>query len=131
MLHGFRQNARIISKALKKLTVALRPYDFKFHFAESSQSYKVGYNPEGGDVVAHSGWNEAGPHQKVWWNATDDGKLYRGCEESVKALEALWRKEGGFDGIIGFSQVCILNVFRVSFCRDIISDRTISIRVLR
>lgn len=107
VLHGFRQNARIISRALKKLTTSLRPHGVHFHFAESSQSYKVGFNPDGGDIVAHAGWSEAGPHQKVWWNATDDGKLYRGWEASVKALEALWKREGGFDGVIGFSQVCI------------------------
>ena len=68
-------NSKIISRAL-------RPYPIHFRFALSSQSYRVGFNPDtignGGDNFAiHGGWNVAGPHQKTWWNATDDGKLYR------------------------------------------------------
>ena len=39
----------------------------------------------------------------MWWNATDDGKLYRGCEGSVRALEVAWMTVGEFDGVIGFS----------------------------
>ena len=104
VLHGFRQNAHIMRRAIKPLVTRLRAGGHQFHFVESPQSYQVGFTPDGATDVVHDTWNSAGAHQKVWWNASDDGKVYAGAEKTMRFIEELWRKEGGFDGVLGFSQ---------------------------
>lgn len=92
-------------RATKKLATMLRRHGHTLHFIESQQPYKVGYNPDAKTDVVHETWNDAGAHQKVWWNASDDGKIYAGADKTLRYIDEIWRKEGGFDGILGFSQV--------------------------
>ena len=109
VLHGFRQNAHLMRQSTKKLASLLRKHGHSLHFIESPQSYKVGFSPDGKSDVIHEKWNDAGAHQKVWWNASDDGKIYAGADKTLRFIEDVWRKEGGFDGVLGFSQVCFLD----------------------
>ncbi|KZV93019.1 DUF924-domain-containing protein [Exidia glandulosa HHB12029] len=104
VLHGFRQNAHIMRRATKKLAALLRPYGHSLHFVESPQTYKLGSSPDGKTDVVHETWNDAGAHQKMWWNASDDGSVYHGADKTLRFIEDIWRKEGGFDGVLGFSQ---------------------------
>ncbi|EJD39587.1 DUF924-domain-containing protein [Auricularia subglabra TFB-10046 SS5] len=104
VLHGFRQNAHIMRRAIKKLAASLRAHGHSLHFIESPQTYKVGFSPDGKTDVVHDTWNDAGTHQKAWWNANDDGSVYAGADKTLKFIEEVWRKEGGFDGVLGFSQ---------------------------
>lgn len=39
-----------------------------------------------------------------WWNASDDGKEYRGWRDSVAYIQEFMESEGPFHGILGFSQ---------------------------
>ena len=44
-----------------------------------------------------------GPYRE-WWNASDDGLVYHGLEETLKYVNAFATREGPFHGVIGFSQ---------------------------
>lgn len=44
-----------------------------------------------------------GPYRE-WWNASDDGRVYRGLDETLEYVNAFVQREGPFDGVIGFSQ---------------------------
>ncbi|PRP89727.1 leucine-rich repeat, ribonuclease inhibitor subtype [Planoprotostelium fungivorum] len=103
VLHGFRQNSHIMTKAIKKLSNMLQR-DVKFVTVSSPQSYKVGMTPSGTTDVHHPTWDTETQHQRVWWNASADGREYVGWETSVDYLTQVFRREGPFDGCLGFSQ---------------------------
>ena len=44
-----------------------------------------------------------GPYRE-WWNASDDGLVYNGLEETLEYVNAFATREGPFHGVIGFSQ---------------------------
>lgn len=44
-----------------------------------------------------------GEHYR-WWDSSEDGSVYDGVEESLKYLEDLFKKQGPFVGVLGFSQ---------------------------
>ena len=52
--------------------------------------------------AADVGARAAPPPYLSWWNATDDGRVYRGWDESRAQLAAL-AAQGPF-GVLGFSQ---------------------------
>merc|ERR1712178_347464 len=62
-----------------------------------------------GDVVKVFGELSDDNQYYEWWRGHIVGKLDRvyehnGIEESVQMLAQLWKEEGPFDGIMGFSQ---------------------------
>ena len=44
-----------------------------------------------------------GPYLE-WWNASDDGTVYEGLEDTLAYVDDFVAREGPFDGVIGFSQ---------------------------
>ena len=44
-----------------------------------------------------------GPYRE-WWNASDDGLVYHGLEETLEYVNAFATREGPFHAVIGFSQ---------------------------
>ena len=52
------------------------------------------------------GSSATNPTLRQWFRVkqTADGIDYQGLQESIAHLQQLWSKDGGFDGIIGFSQ---------------------------
>jgi surfactin synthase thioesterase subunit len=51
--------------------------------------------------------NVQAPPHLCWWNATDDGRLYRGFAESLAVLQG-HVSDGAPFGVLGFSQGAIL-----------------------
>lgn len=50
------------------------------------------------------------PSRLVWWKTAPGVRSfnaveYEGCDQSLEELAEYWRREGPFDGMLGFSQV--------------------------
>jgi len=85
-LHGFRQNGEGLRARTRKLRQALEG------IAEITYvSSPLLADPET-------------PMQRAWWLASDDNREYTGFDASVAYLEAVFREQGPFDGVLGFSQ---------------------------
>ncbi|HTU58806.1 MAG TPA: hypothetical protein VMF89_10240 [Polyangiales bacterium] len=98
VLHGFIQNGQVLRAHLAQLFRALPPHVEAIYpdapHACSEQSVKR--------LQAFTGGEQAPPHL-CWWNATDDGSLYRGYEASLALLESQVHDGEPF-ALLGFSQ---------------------------
>ncbi|EFA79316.1 Prostaglandin-E [Heterostelium album PN500] len=104
LLHSFRQNGSILKRATTKLAAAVSDFA-TIHYANAP----LPYNPSGemrnalmnafGDLQT-----SATQHQRQWWNSTKDNKTYQHLDASIHYMAQLFKNEGPFDGIIGFSQ---------------------------
>ncbi len=98
VLHGFIQNGRVMRAHLAQLFRALPPHVEGVYpdapHACSEQSVKR--------LQALTGGEQAPPHL-CWWNATDDGSVYRGYDDSLALLKLLVRGDEPF-ALLGFSQ---------------------------
>jgi len=94
----FHDKTRALEKAIVKAfpsstlhyptgPLALRPADIPGHVPSSAQN-----GPE----------DE--PEFFAWWRRVDGGKIYKGLELGLARIAETIRKEGPFDGCIGFSQ---------------------------
>jgi len=104
LLHGFRQNATVIRDALKPLVNRMKIYPIEFITLNSPMLYTPGTTPFGDSMVTHPTWSTPNEYLRCWWNASDDGKVYRGWEASVRYVERAWLEKGGWDGVVAFSQ---------------------------
>lgn len=103
VLHGFIQNGQVLRAHLAELFRALPPhvegvYPDAPHTC-SEQSVKR--------LQALTGAEQAPPHL-CWWDASDDGSVYRGYEDSVALLESLVRGDEPF-ALLGFSQGAVFS----------------------
>lgn len=98
VLHGFIQNGQVLRAHLAELFRSLPPHVEGIYpdapHGCSEQSVKR--------LQALTGSEQAPPH-RCWWNATDDGSVYRGYEESLALLKAQVRDDEPF-ALLGFSQ---------------------------
>ncbi|RUS33130.1 hypothetical protein BC938DRAFT_472954 [Jimgerdemannia flammicorona] len=101
-LHGFRQNAHIIRRALRPLERQLEGHA-AFTYLNAPHAYTVGSTPDGVTGVEHPTWKQAMNHQRQWYSASDDGKVYGGMDVTMRYIDQAFKEER-FDGIIGFSQ---------------------------
>lgn len=119
-LHGYRQNAKTFNSKTGSFRKCVKKYaDFVYTTAPHKApplNEAEGGSQEGGD--------DDGEGQRSWWfNKSDgtfkgtnqDGPAY-GFEESLKHVEKVWREEGPFQGLLGFSQgacfaglICLLS----------------------
>ena len=102
-LHGFTQNGAVMQGALEPLAARL-PQHVQLACPD-------GPNPCAESSVERmhqfvGGARQAPPHL-CWFDATDDGKQYRGFEETKKQLTELIEARGGRTGLLGFSQGAI------------------------
>lgn len=97
-LHGFTQNGAVLRGVLAPLMTELEARvelvcpDGPQHCSDESIAR----------MQRMWGLDRLAPPYLSWWNATDDGRVYRGWEESRAQLAAL-AAEGPF-GLLGFSQ---------------------------
>jgi pimeloyl-ACP methyl ester carboxylesterase len=97
-LHGFTQNAAVLRASLEPLLAELGARvdlvcpDGPQHCSDESIER----------MQRMWGLDRRAPPYLSWWNATDDGRVYRGWDESRAQLAAL-AAEGPF-GVLGFSQ---------------------------
>jgi hypothetical protein len=102
VLHSFRQNARILQGKTTKLRSVLRDVA-ELVYAESPLSYQ----PMGETLDASIqvfGRIPDTPKQKCWWHASADNKEYFGLDITLKYIDHMFKTQGPFDGIFGFSQ---------------------------
>jgi len=101
-LHGFRQNGSVFRSRTRKLREALADIA-EFTYVTSP----IHYSPQGDTraaTLAAFGEIPEYPMQRVWWLSSEDNVDYEGFDASVAYLEAVFRDQGPFDGVIGFSQ---------------------------
>jgi hypothetical protein len=102
VLHSFRQNGSILRRATKKLASDLKPFA-TLHYANAPLSY----SPTGEmhqELLKAFGTLPEVSYQRQWWNASPGNKIYHHLDVSFHYLDQLFKAEGPFDGIIGFSQ---------------------------
>ena len=101
VLHGFSQNGAVLCKHLAPLTAQLDP---RLHYAFPNAPHACS------DASITRLRPMLGPGVEApylcWWNATDDGQLYRGWEESLSLLRSHVSSDEPF-GLLGFSQGAI------------------------
>ena len=101
-LHGWRQNGKIFKMRTKKLVRELGDMA-DFHFVTSP----INYEPQGDALEATLSAYESVPdysNQRVWWISSEGNKYYQSADISLAYLEQIWKKEGPFDGVLGFAQ---------------------------
>lgn len=105
-LHSFRTSGSIFSDQLEALGNWPNAIGDLCEFV-----YVDAPHPASGEVPKDVASFFAGPYFE-WWNATSfgvegkEGKVlqYEGLERSTEFVEDVWRTNGPFDGIVGFSQ---------------------------
>ena len=98
-LHGLRQNGDSFRARTRKLRHALADIA-EFTYVTSPMQY----SPQGDSRAATLGEIPEYANQRVWWRPSEDNLDYEGFDASVTYLEAVFREQGPFDGVIGFSQ---------------------------
>jgi pimeloyl-ACP methyl ester carboxylesterase len=99
VLHGFTQNGARLRGDLAELTARLSaPESVLFPDAPHDCS-------EASVARLYAAWGvpRQAPPYRCWWDASDDGRVYRGWEESRAAIARLLDAHGPA-GILGFSQ---------------------------
>ncbi|MCU0686965.1 MAG: DUF924 family protein, partial [Polyangiaceae bacterium] len=102
VLHGFRQNGEVLRRRTRKMRDALDDAA-EFVFVTSPMAYA----PRGDDrdgTIAAFGEVPDYPMQRAWWLANEDSAVYEGFDASIAFLENVFRTQGPFDGVLGFSQ---------------------------
>ena len=102
LLHSFRQNAVTLRKGTKKLRLALKGIaDIVYANAP------LPYNPQGEtrDATLRAfGTVPDQSRQRCWWNSSEGNREYVGIDASLELIQHLFRTQGPFDGVFGFSQ---------------------------
>ncbi|CAF3913298.1 unnamed protein product [Adineta steineri] len=104
VLHGFSQNANSLKRSAKKLFKGLKNVA-TFYFANGPLPCNT--TGETKESLSNAFDNENMPetsYQRQWWNASTDYKTYHHLDVSLHYIDKLFKSEGPFDGIIGFSQ---------------------------
>lgn len=102
VLHGLRQNGAVFRARAKKMRRALDDLA-ELSFATSPLRYALrGATREA--AIEALGEVPDFPMQQAWWHPSDDNRRYDGFDDSLAYLEGVFREQGPFDGVIGFSQ---------------------------
>ncbi len=102
VLHGLRQNGESLRARTRPLRHALADIADLTYVTSPLQ-----YSPRGAtraEILATLGEIPEYPMQRAWWLASEDTIDYEGFDTSLHYLEAIFREQGPFDGVIGFSQ---------------------------
>ncbi|ORZ32054.1 hypothetical protein BCR44DRAFT_1515664 [Catenaria anguillulae PL171] len=124
-LHGYRQNAHIMKRAMTKLSQQFPQGALEIVRVNAPNQYKVARSsaaplPSDGAAAGatagagaqdgnhHAGWDVSLPHQRAWWNPAVDpvtgDKIYVGANATLAYLDQVFAELGPFDGVLGFSQ---------------------------
>eukprot|EP00986_Skeletonema_menzelii_P013197 scaffold7554_cov143-Skeletonema_menzelii.AAC.5 len=101
VLHGNRQTGELLLGRLVKLQNAVAKEfqfvapDAPFLFADGDDDLEESRH-DSNDLESSLRW------QRTWWHRR--GNVYHGLEESITMMEHLWNDDGGFVGILAFSQ---------------------------
>ena len=102
VLHSFRQSARRLSARTGPLRRALDDRA-ELIYVDAPHPYQATGRAR---AQLTEDFGDAGPQvtQRCWWNSGEDHSSYDGWEDSLAHLEAVFKEQGPFDGVIGFSQ---------------------------
>ncbi|CAK9060867.1 Esterase AAEL000016, partial [Durusdinium trenchii] len=100
VLHSNRQNPQDFKKRTRTAFQPLADIA-QLHFVEAPHAYTPMGEAE--EQSAHLG---VAARNRTWWNSTDDPATMRyvGFDQSLEYLEKVFKEEGPFDGVLGFSQ---------------------------
>lgn len=99
VLHGFRQNAAHLSEHLAPLCARL-PHALSVVVLDGPHTCSEASLTR---LAPFLGRDNPQPHL-CWWDATDDGREYRGFEQSLAYVRAQVEAAPGPVGVLGFSQ---------------------------
>ncbi|GAM24530.1 hypothetical protein SAMD00019534_077050 [Acytostelium subglobosum LB1] len=109
-LHGIKQSGTSLKKATKKLATSISDVA-TLYYANAPMIYQPSDDVDADNRNKANGWanvtdsaQSAKTHVRQWWNSSADYKTYNHIDKSHYYLEELFKTEGPFDGIIGFSQ---------------------------
>lgn len=103
-LHGFTQNGVQFRAHLSPLLARL-PADIQIVVPDAPHACSEGGRER---LQRMLGGASPPPPHLSWWDATDDGRAYRGWEQSLASLRALVAKDAAY-GLLGFSQGAIVS----------------------
>lgn len=105
-LHGFRQNANSFRKRTGAVRKALESKcNCTLEYIDAPHTVE----PAGEILIEETGERKWIGPQLGWWKASSDGKHYEGWEETVEYLRSVFRLQGPFEGVLGFSQGAALS----------------------
>ncbi|EFA74850.1 hypothetical protein PPL_11884 [Heterostelium album PN500] len=102
-LHGYRQNGPVLKRTTKKLQGFIGDF-VTVYYANSPLSINAVNNSENSGSLLTAMASDKESHQRQWWSPSKDFKVYQHIDASIHYLTQLFKAEGPFDGIIGFSQ---------------------------
>ncbi|KAI9096161.1 serine hydrolase FSH [Phlyctochytrium arcticum] len=98
-LHGYTQNADVFRKRIAVVTKDLKKLaDFVFISAPHSLPDETPQSEFSRLAIPE------GEGQRAWWISEGDGTEYVGVDKSLDYIESVWKSQGPFDGLFGFSQ---------------------------
>ena len=95
-LHGYAQTGAVLRDRSGGFRKPLRKSLFDVSFPDAP----FGCTASGEDEREA----DADTSRRAWWRGHSGLETYIGWPESRQALLSLWDREGGFDGVLGFSQ---------------------------
>jgi len=103
ILHGNRQTGELLLGRLTKLQKAVNK-ELQLEFVAPDAPFLYADGDEDLEESRHDNNDSASSlqWQRTWWHRK--GNTYHGLEESITKIEQLWNNDGGFVGILGFSQ---------------------------
>lgn len=103
VLHGNRQTGELLLGRLAKLQKAVSK-ELQLEFVAPDAPFLFADGDEDLEESCHDNDDSASTRQwqRTWWYRK--GNTYHGLEESITKIEQLWNDDGGFVGILGFSQ---------------------------
>jgi uncharacterized protein (DUF924 family) len=103
VLHGFHQNANSLKRSAKKTFKGLKDVA-SFYFANAPLPYNPSSEVKEELLAAFGDGNlPETEYQRQWWNSSKDGKIYHHIDVSLHYIDKLFKSEGPFDGVLGFS----------------------------
>ncbi|KJA28683.1 hypothetical protein HYPSUDRAFT_196868 [Hypholoma sublateritium FD-334 SS-4] len=113
VLHGYSQNATVLSKRLGALRKEGKELEFVFvnapHILAPAEMFAAppaqldSQGPAAGGPTAEEMQADEATALRGWWQPSKDGTVARGLEESIMSLREVLRG-AVFDGVFGFSQ---------------------------
>ncbi|KND04666.1 uncharacterized protein SPPG_00381 [Spizellomyces punctatus DAOM BR117] len=98
-LHGYTQNAEIFGKRIAVLAKDLKNLA-EFVFISAPHVIPENSPQTDAERVTYP----EGDGQRRWWRVDDESQAYEGAEESLEFVKGIWKSQGPFHGILGFSQ---------------------------
>ncbi len=103
VLHGNRQTGELLLGRLAKLQKSVAK-ELQLEFVAPDAPFLFADGDEDLEESQH-GNDDSGSSlqwQRTWWHRK--GNNYHGLEETIRKIQQLWDADGGFVGILGFSQ---------------------------